>query len=228
MIDKATACQLCNEAEAVTFRYGMRLCKDCWEVKDRMDEQQRSLTAPHIPNNPLLAHAAAIDASVTVKTDIFNAETVAIAELKKAIEEDDTILPEQKLFQLATVVQNRIQNYKQIVFDLQQTIVDESNRQRANMQYLNQLAQTLRAEEREKLKAMDLSYKPIAPKLPSNKPARVPKASSAKISQAELIRAAQETGMEPNTIKSFCVLKGWTIDVAIVELKKVIAAGKGQ
>ena len=223
-------CEDCDERSATVFMFGKKLCAGCMDARFKANQEPKSPTAPNIPNNPLIAAAQKIDESVQVRTDLFNAETIAIADLKKAIDEDSSIPADKKQFILAQTLTTRVNGYKQAIFDLNQQVADESTKQRAVQQYLNTLAANLREEERAKIRAQDMTYQPKTAiqrgPIKANKVNVIAKAM--RITQTDLEKAAKESGIPAATIKMFCVAKGIGVDVAVMQLKAAIAASQAK
>jgi hypothetical protein len=127
----------------------------------------------------------AIDATLNISTDIFNAETVSIHEAKKAIDEDPSIPTEQKHYELAKLVEARYDKLSDIISSRRQEITEAESKQRALQTYYNELGKRLRTEERESIRLRDASYKPIEPKH-----IKTPKAPSIKKLNSNEIREA--------------------------------------
>lgn len=164
--DSAT-CDSCTNVGPVELRYGnMLMCASCWS-KEKLDDTTRmspeAQAARVAEYQQTIEKSRVIDNSISVKSDLFNAETVSIVSLKEAIDGDDTII--NKPFALATELMNRIQIHKKAIFENNQDTMDRTNKQRAIQSYINTLSNQLRLEEREKLKIADINYQPTAPKV---------------------------------------------------------------
>ncbi len=133
-----------------------------------------SLACPQHMNegkiNPaaVLTHARQVDTRPALRTDVFNSETVAIVDIEKAINADETIT--NKPYALAEILTQRMNGYKKLDIEYQEKLIESNSSQRAIQQYLNQLANKLRADEREKLKVQDINYKPRVVKTATPKP----------------------------------------------------------
>jgi hypothetical protein len=245
---KIGTCEVCDTHElSITVHYGnMWFCDDCWTKEEKStvvhmspEAQQARVDAANefynqrtakmkvgsdnaaaIPINEVLQASRKIDSSIQVRTDIFNASTIAIIELKKAIDEDATIT--NKPFALASELKTRYEHFKNVVFELQQKVVDAASEQRAIQTYMNTLANQLRAEEREKLKLSDINYKPSPPKIA--KPKTI-KTTGSKVDKKELRKVAQELGVSEVTLKMMVVATGKTISEAAAAIRAM--ANKG-
>lgn len=228
--DQAT-CDCCPNIGPVELRYGtMLMCKDCWEKEQNL---QKINNTPEAQQgridvlNAAIEASRAQDATIEVRTDIFNAATVAIQELKQAIDGDPNIT--NKPFHLATELKERFEHFQSVIFAKNQEIIEAANQQKAIQAYLNNLANQLRAEEREKLKLQDINYKPGSPKAIKDKPVRTIKTSSSKkLDKAELRKYAAELGISEFTIQMICVSKGITPEAAANILRKSINETKSE
>lgn len=210
-------CESCNETEGLRYRFNLWLCEKCMqnEIKARLESGDIKSIQAEVQQS-----IARVDTQINVRTDIFNATVQSIEELKNEIGE-----VENKNFVLAERLQARINEYKRIVFNLNEQVLQESNKQRATQEYLNNLANKLRAEERERLRLQDISYKPK----PVTKPIKTSAVKkSTKFDKAGLKQLALELGMAEFTIQSMIVAKGWTLEQAGNELRRIIKESKSE
>ena len=108
---------------------------------------------------------------------------------------------------------------------MNQKIVEAGNEQKAIQVYLNQLANTLRVEEREKIKLTDINYKPTATKITTPKPV---KTSAKKIDKVELRKYAAELGVSEFTLQMVVVSKNLTVEAAANILRRSINESKSE
>lgn len=204
------------------FKFGMWLCPDCLEkeIKAQADlhnpvaaearvAEARAIQDKQLNINQMADKAKLIDSSIQVRTDLFNAETVAIVDVFNSIDADVAI--ENKPLAKAQFMLERFTHFKTVVFELNEKVVEATTRQRAYQQQLNAIANQLRQEERDKLKLADINYKPSTPKIVKT---RVAKSSSAKVSKSavkydrkEIQRVANEIGITEFTLQMICVSK---------------------
>jgi len=219
---KIAECECCPnkvaERSIKVFGGNMRMCVSCHAKEliaqtelQKPENQQARVDAMNLA----LEKAKAIDNAVQVRTDLFNAETVSIIELKQIIDNNPSII--NKNFSLAETLMGRFEHHKSIVFEANETIVNATNTMKAIQVYLNQLANKLRAEEREKLKIQDLNYKPkeVKPVKP-----RAIKTAKAKLDKVELRKYAAELGVSEFTLQMIVVSKGITVEKAADILRK--------
>lgn len=227
---KIGTCEVCPKTDVeITLHYGnMWFCDECWEKDQKLsaehytpEKQQERVDTM----NAALAAARAVDNAIQVRTDLFNAATVAIVELKKVIDEDTNIT--NKPYALAEELKRRFEHYKEVIFSANETIVEAGNQQKAIQTYLNQLANTLRAEEREKLKIADINYKPGTVK-PAKPAAIKTRSASKKLDKAELKKYALELGVAEFTLQMLCVAKGITPEQAANQLRKSINEARSE
>jgi hypothetical protein len=218
---ESAECETCNNIGPVDLVYGnMLMCKSCQvnEAKlqtDNMNVDEVSKRLRHI--NPIIEASRNIDSSIQVRTDLFNAATVSIVELKSTIDNDESIT--NKPYALATELTQRFTHFKNVVFEANETIIAASNQQKAIQIYLNNLSNQLRSEEREKLKIADINYKPSVAKIV--KPKSI-KTASKKLDKIELRKYATELGVSEFTLQMLVISKGITVEVAANLLRNSI------
>jgi len=230
-------CDICGRAVSVQVKYGnMLMCAECAEKEDKLYEESQkpeniaarlqSIPVPEPTDiNAILKEAHNIDDAIQVRGDLFNAHTVAIVDLKQSIDNDMSIV--NKPYALAEELKRRFEHLKTVVFELQQQIVEAGSNQKAIQVYLNQLANTLRAEEREKLKISDLSYQPA--KVKPVKPTAIKTTGtrkSTKFNKTEIRKYAAEYGIPEYSLQMVVVSKGISVEAAAKILKAVIDGGK--
>lgn len=236
---KIGECECCPKTDIeISVHYGnLWMCDDCWNKElalqaeaNKPENVESRVLATKVVNTPTpidstLVKTREIDSSIQIRTDLFNAATVAIMDIKKSIDSDESIT--NKPARLAETLLERFNHYKQVVFELNEKIVEAGTEQKAIQVYLNQLANSLRAEEREKYKISDINYKPQT-KTPTVKAIKTTGTKSKKLDKAELRKYATEIGINEYTLQAFVVSKGVTVEEAANMIKKSIAAAKAQ
>lgn len=215
--EKPTECEGCDKPASVKYVFKQWLCHDCEVLETEAYEKakmQREKYQTPISVNP-------VNTTVQVRTDLFNAVTQSIQELKTQIDSDSSI--ENKQYALAEKLQAQINEFKKVIFDLDEKKIEVNNKQRATQEYLNNLANQLRSEEREKLRLQDISYKPKAIAKPIKTTVK-----KAKIDKTELRNAAKELGVQEFTLQSLIVAKGFTVEQAVNHLRRVINESKSE
>lgn len=223
-------CDCCPNIGTVELRYGtMLMCADCW------NKEQAAQLANNTPEkqqervdylNVAIEASRAQDATIQVRTDIFNAATVAIMDLKAGIDADPNVT--NKPYALAQELLTRFEHFKAVIFQKNQEIVEAANQQKAVQVYLNNLSNQLRQEEREKLKLSDITYKPAAPKIKTATPKIKTAGTSKKLDKAELRKYAAELGIPEFTLQMLVVSKGLTVEAAANMLRKSINEAKSE
>jgi len=216
----------CQETNDLRTYGGMIVCGNCYAIemgllKTNSTPQAQNERVEESNNKMALALEAsrAVDESIKVRTDLFNAATTSIIELKAQIDGNAEIT--NKPYALAEELTKRFEHHKQVVFELSEQIVAAGNSQKAIQIYLNQLANSLRAEEREKLKIADINYKPN-PVKPVKTRAVKTTGTSKKLDKAELKKYAAELGVSEFTLQMVCVSQGISPEMAANKLRKSI------
>lgn len=207
-------CEACPNTGNLNPCNGMALCRECIA-------KELSTSLPSVPVNEVthgtlpstvLDMSRNIDNSIRISTDLFNAGTVPILELKKAIDEDTSIPADKKHYVLAQRLLERFNIHKAAIFKLQAEIVIEHSSQRAIQQYLNTLATQLQKEEREKLKIADINYKPEEVKEPKPK---VVKPKAQKFTNAEIKTACAQFGVDEFMVRMTMTAKSCSLLEAV-------------
>jgi len=223
-------CCICDSTKNIIIWEAAPWCKKCKlneeDAQKKLEESADDrINEMNERNNKLMEMSTldrqiAVDTTIRVSTDIFNAKTVAIIDLKAAIEADDSI--ENKQYELAKRLKDRFTHLKEVIFERTQDNLKDSSEQRSIQSYLNNLANTLRENEREELRLKDLNYKPLAPKKPS-KP-KVKKKIGPKFNKVELRECAKALGVDEFTLQMICVSKNMQPKEAAEELKKMTSS----
>jgi hypothetical protein len=219
-------CSSCKTNPVTDFSGLNKTLKFCSACIEKEKQLQAANNTPEKIQERLdtLARSTQVDASIQVRTDIFNAQTVAIVELQKAIAADDTIT--NKPYALAETLVNRFEHLRNVVFELNKQIADAGSEQRAIHTYLNTLANSLRVEEREKLRIADINYKPQPVKQHTVKQVRTTGTSAKKASKKEIAEAAKQLGIAEFTLSAFVIQSGGNLETAVNKIKASIAAAK--
>jgi DNA integrity scanning protein DisA with diadenylate cyclase activity len=120
----------------------------------------------------------------------------------------------------------RFTHFKSVVFELNQQIVEAGNKQKAIQVYLNQLSNSLRQDEREKLRIADISYKPTSIKSVTPKSIKTV-TTSKKIDKVELRKYAAELGVSEFTLQMIVVQKGISVATAANLIRNSIKECEG-
>ncbi len=232
---KKGECEVCDKVDVnITCHYGnMWFCDDCWAAESvasaQLSQEQKDTRVAAYASSPeakVIDASRLIDNSVQVRTDLFNAATTAIVDLKKSIDENPEI--SNKPYALAEVLTERFNHFKQVAFDAQQQVIEAGNHQKAIQVYLNQLANSLRVEEREKLKIADINYKPATVKLSVKKVSTTQTKKATKLDKVELRKYAAELGISEFTLQTVVVSRGITVEAAANMLRRSINESKSE
>lgn len=212
-------CEVCGNSGTCNILYGnILMCQDCeakemaLQLENNTPEKQEARVRE---SNEFLEIAKAIDTTVQVRTDLHNAETMAIIDIKRAIDEDTLI--ENKHFTLSKILEERYLSFKDKVFSLREEITKLESQQRAIQTYYNELSKKLRAEEKAQIKLKDVTYQPIEPKVVR------PKVTKPSINKIELKKLCEEYQV-PENIVSIVMLqkKEMSILDAVRHVKKTL------
>ncbi len=212
-------CECCTNPPPLRLYMAMWMCQSCLDknkdLQAKSDAQAETRVVAErergnevLQVNNILKQSQAIVNSIEVKTDIFNAETVALTDLKNAINADESIPEDKKVATFAEACLKMYQTYKEKIFANQQENVELANKQNAIQKYLNELKNKLTEAERERYKLLDVNYQPNKVKI-ANKPINSP-AKPKKYDKAELIKAAQRANVPLQVIQMLCVAKNMT------------------
>lgn len=225
-------CEVCDASHTeenpvkITLHYGnMWFCDSCWIKESEITKANADIAKAQDKVQSVLREARHIDNAVEVRTDLFNANTVAIVNLKAEIDNNPSI--ENKPYTLAEQLMTRFDHFKSVEFELNQKLVEVGNAQKAIQVYLNGMANQLRTEEREKLKIADINYKPTTIKVV--KPRAISTTGtkkSTKLDKVELRKYASELGISEFILQSIVVQRGCTVSEAADVLRKNIEAAK--
>lgn len=223
-------CECCGNTGTCDIVYGnVLMCLDCQDKEAKAQAELKATAESRVEQSrqdtdarAKVSKAQQIDHSIQIIQDIFNAETVAIVEIRDAIDNDASIT--EKHFTLAKSLEDRHTHFQSIIDAARDTLTEAQSKQRAIQQYYNELANKLRVEEREKIKLKDVNYKPIEKAKVSK-----PKAPSVKkLDKAELIRTANSIAKEfpqvpvnlimPN-LQTLVISKNMTLEAAANVLK---------
>jgi hypothetical protein len=200
----------------------MLLCSKCYAAElqvtkeyqaPELQEQRLAEHNKQIKLNELIGEATKIDQSIQLSSDIFNAKTIALVDIMKAIDIDESIV--NKPYSKTEYSVNRIKHLVKVIFDCKNQITEAENEIRANQVNVNMLVNTLRDEERAKLKLQDINYQPATPKTPKPKSSGTAKAKkSSKIDMNEVNKWAAKIGMPSQLIHMRMLSKNMNAEAA--------------
>lgn len=222
------SCEVCPkvvlDTEIKVFK-SMKLCVECYTKEVAF---VNSTPTPAVPENKVIA-AQQIDATIQIRQELFNAQTVAILEIKKAIEEDSSIPADKKNFKLYEVLQERVTHFRKVIFEMSEAMLNASTEQRAIQTYMNEMHNKLRAEEREHFRIQSANYQPPIVKITKPKATKVKKFDKNEL-RAEFNKFIEEckakgladitAAIKESTIQTICVSRNITPKEALDEMRK--------
>ena len=205
---------------------GSLLCQDCItkeeelrlspeEQQKRVDEVRERSKRMGNPSRTLLDNAKNINNGIQTRSDVFNAKTISIKEMQLTIDADDSI--KDKHFLLAETLTNQLNEIKSAIFSKGEEMTVLNSEQNAVQTYLNTLLNSLRVEQREKLKLADINYQPNPTKIVKPRSAPVKK-----FDKVELIKYANESGFPLQVLQQVCVSKNMTPEQAAKHLTDIV------
>lgn len=209
------ACPNVGPCELYSAEVGQQilLCSECIKkeeaVRNSPDVAQKRV-------NQIIEKSKQIDSTIQIRSDIFNAQTTSIIELKDAINADESI--KDKHFHLAQLLTDRLNGFKKAIFEINEELVSKATEQRAVQTYLNELSNKLRIEQREQIKLEDINYQPNPVKI--SKPRSVTPVR--RFDKTELNKYAIKLGL-PNgmsVIQTVCIANNMTPEQAYNKLKE--------
>lgn len=220
VISKCFNCRRERECDAIPVLLSSTLlfCKHCQSERDNLVDELTTSKENGSQAELFLSKAASLDARIKINSDIFNAETIAIADIKKVIDEDETIT--NKHFRLAQAIEIRYKAFAKVVHDKTEEIIELETKQRALQTYFNSLGTQLRESERAALRLKDLQYKP-------KEPVKVLKPKKEKLAVktydiAEIRAAAEKYGVMANMVQIFCIQRKVNPEEAAALVKQVM------
>lgn len=140
-----------------------------------------------------------IDERIKIQTDIFNAETISINQVKQEIDANPEIPQSEKYSRLAAIVDDRFQKLTDVLFGLRKETTEAESKQRALQIFFNEFAKNLRKEEREKLRIQDQTYVVKEP------PKTVKAPTVKKYDKDEIKRTSSAHGIPEAVLQMLCV-----------------------
>jgi hypothetical protein len=158
-------CLVCGaDSDDIKVYMTLDMCPICRDKEKVAQELIRSTAPERIRelsmNLNLIADARKVDDAIHYNSDFFNAKTVEIVELEKFINADESIPLDQKYFALSREVVDRINKFSGKLFELKTETDNVKTAQVVYQRKLNELAERLTKDEREKLKVTAINYKP--------------------------------------------------------------------
>jgi hypothetical protein len=243
----SATCEACTKVGECEVLGSMLLCVEClrkeYEIAvNQQKERSADIATGRIQlamDNPIgaIAHSVTVDQSLTVKSDIYNAEVTSIVELRSALTSQSQSLNGVNVdFELAKLIQSRYEDAKKAYFEANAAVQAANSRMRAQAQALNDLASKLTAEQREQTKLQDLTYQPTTtPKTNVSKPAKKEKVTIAEKMAMNLVAARLNIvasqlvrdGTCSNIDEAKSVAKARGLVMSIEKARQIVAAEMG-
>ncbi len=192
------------------------------QTPDKQEARLEAYNKVAKPYDELIRNARRIDEQLHVSTDIFNAKTIAISEIRAAIWADENINADDKYFELAKFCKERISHFRNLIFDLDKKKIEAYSEQKSWHIQLNDLANKLRTDQREQLRISDINYDVKMPKVVTP---RAIKNSTKKPDKGELKKLAAELKMPEYMLLLTMTSKNWTIEQVGNHFRRAINEG---
>lgn len=164
--DKILACRDCEakENEAIASRQieAQSQPQTYTAVSPQAIEQMNNFRAMSLESINM-KYARELDTSIERITDLFNAKTVAIVDLKAIIDVDDSIPKDKKAEALFITLGERINKLKPLMRDARTVLNNLGNEEQSIQSYMNNMANRIRKEVREQYSIKDSGYVTKAP-----------------------------------------------------------------
>jgi len=202
--ESENTCECCDNVTTNLAIYNtMKMCPECLENELALETESEASADQRVTEVRELTIeqlVKPVDTTIAVDTDIFNANTPSIIQMKAIIAADDSIDEKNKAFELYQQLDKIWHELQAAIFNRNKENVRDTSIQRSIQQFQNDQILKLREDERAKIKARDVNYKPIVPKV--SKP-RKPKAR--KFDKKEIIRVSKELNLPEWTLQTTCV-----------------------
>jgi hypothetical protein len=202
-------CEICDSTNTViVMAHGnIWMCESCKKTDDELTIRNKEINS--------LIQSSTLDAGVQIKTDLFNAATVASIELKGAIDADESIPADKKDYFYAKVCLERFQHFQKVVFEQRQELLVRENEMRAWQVQTQTAAGKLRSEYREQFRSVDVSYQPTPVKIVKSNSGK----SKGEAKTSDVIEAAKKFNVPASGIKMILLShKGMSPEAAAKKL----------
>lgn len=223
-LTKPNECECCpTKTTNLVFKYGMWMCNSCIEKEEKLQKDNNTSDAVNRriaeATTAIQKHQAQLE-SIELREDLFNADTVAIIDLKKEIDANPEIPEDKKVLRLAEALHARYLKFAQVIFERREANLRDGNSQRAIQTYMNTLSNQLRVEERERLRLSDINYKPDVVK--DIKPRTTRKPRTSKFDKTELKNLAAQYNIPLEAIQITAMQKNLALKEAALAVAKLL------
>ena len=214
---KMGICEVCDtQAEIFNTQGNIEMCQSCINAESQFLEDK-------VLANKVANQMRVVDTTSELKADIFNANTVAITELKAAIWADENIPDNRKQYVYTQELAKHFEILQKQIFDDSAALLAKKNDMRAWQSAAQTAAGALTAVEREHFKKLNMSYEPTQVKTP--KPAKT-KAPSKNYKGSELRDACAKYNVPAPIIQLMVIQRNMTAEAAAKEYSEILASRK--
>ena len=210
-------CEVCDkQSEVFNTQGNIKMCQGC------IEEERQHLENVTLANR-VITDMRAVDTVSELKADIFNAETIAITELKAAIWADENIPEARKQFVYTQECERHFLASQKRVFEKRQAVIDEESIQARWQTAAQTAAGQLSAVEREHFKKLNMSYQPTQVKTPKPGKSKTPSKS---YKGNELREACAKYNVPAPIIQLMVIQRNMTAEAAAKEYSEILASRK--
>lgn len=210
-------CECCPKVDITLHAgsHGIWMCDSCFE-------KENNAVATIKASNAIIADARKTDAQVEVKSELFNAGTVAFVALKAAIDNNPEVADADKGYALAGVTSERIQKLQAVIFENEAALQALKNEKQALLVNMQNLVATLRIDQKEKFKQYNVNYSPNIKSTPKPKVVKKTKGFSNN-DMIALREAAKKYDVAPELIRSLILSrKDMSVEQAAKQLSEML------
>lgn len=217
MNTKRGTCEVCDTENVDLYSmYGnILMCANC-------KAQDEAVTARQANVIDMIESSNKIDASIQLKSDLFNASTIAAVELRAAIEQNEEVPAAQKDYVYAQECLKRFKHLQQVIFDERKALLEKENEMRMWQGNVQTAAGKLREELKAQFKEVDVTYQPTPVTVKKVKAAATSKPSKKAFDKNALAEAAKKYDVPQLGIQSMVVSRNMSYEDAGRELAKIM------
>lgn len=168
--------------------------------------QEKAIDARLAEARQLQKDFKAADTQINIVTDILNAATVPIIELRQAIEVDDTIEPKDKEFTFVRMVQEHVVTLQEKLVAQRKSVLETENALKAWVTTGQSAVGKLPAELQAQFKNLRIDYVPAAP--PKSVKTVTPTKSGKTFQKEEVRKWAAHYGVDQIFVQTLVVGQG--------------------
>lgn len=192
--EAGTFCNNAVNVEIFPTDFNMWLCSACLTEQNKLIERERLA-------KELQASFTKTSESVQLVTDIHNAATVPMFQLRAAIDNDPSIPEDMKDYVYAKKCEEHMLHFRQVAFEERKKVTEAENAAVAWQVNCQSAVGKLRSDLQGEFKLQRIDYKPITPKSVKSNKSGPSKSDSQKVSAVKAKEVAAKYGLEAFHVK---------------------------